>query len=265
MYPPDKFCDFLYYCEVVIKSNFLRAAKVQASWRAFQDMAPSYQRAQPGVSFDFRFIAKDKLMNAAQNVSGLAQKNIKHFGVLNIITVQTRLRQYVTEMKDVFETFKTIQGNDYSRKTIIAFGLFDYSLPSAFITLKNVVKMVADTYKADTVIAISSVNSIEKEVSCFSAPPIAIDNSNRYPEKKFPKLIKHVEVVNPSTVYTNQHTIVGLSYEMGVLVYVMYSAPSSAKSIPYLRCKRIGVTSLDAGLKGEIAAFEMRWPWATQG
>ncbi|KAK8759835.1 hypothetical protein V5799_028897, partial [Amblyomma americanum] len=103
MYPPDKFCDFLYYCEVVIKSNFLRAAKVQASWRAFQDMAPSYQRAQPGVSFDFRFIAKDKLLNAARNVSGLAQKNIKHFGVLNIITVQTRLRQYVTEMKDVFE------------------------------------------------------------------------------------------------------------------------------------------------------------------
>ncbi|KAK8784406.1 hypothetical protein V5799_009229 [Amblyomma americanum] len=137
MYPPDRYCDYLYYRDVVVMNNTLRAARNEASWQAFQDQTSAYRQVQLGVSFDFGQITVDKLNEAAQNLTSLSAKNVKHYGMLNVMTKSFRLREVVNRLKDIFRKMKSIQ-NDPQATTIIAIGLHDYSARNAWNTYRDV-------------------------------------------------------------------------------------------------------------------------------
>ncbi|XP_077523516.1 uncharacterized protein LOC144134482 [Amblyomma americanum] len=127
MYPPDRFCDYLYYTNVVIVGDSLQGAEEQTSWKMFQEQAKTYSRVELGVAFHFRYIITQKLDAARNALDTLARNNIKHYGVLNIIGRLFRLRAVVNGLEDVFEKFKEIQGSDPTRKTIIAIASAYYS------------------------------------------------------------------------------------------------------------------------------------------
>ncbi|KAK8761253.1 hypothetical protein V5799_027480, partial [Amblyomma americanum] len=103
VYPPDKFCDFLYYCNVAVINDTLQGADVQTSWTVFQNKSTSYQDTKAGISFHFRYISAEQLRKASSKLTALTQNNIKHYGVLNVVTVSSKLEQEVDKLKDVFE------------------------------------------------------------------------------------------------------------------------------------------------------------------
>ncbi|KAH6926935.1 hypothetical protein HPB50_024272 [Hyalomma asiaticum] len=179
MYPSDKICMYLFYTDVVIIANKLYGARVESSWQQFQKMAKDYRKVKLGVSFDhrtsssralsvarFRYITVPLLKGAAPALTALKSGGIGNFGVLNILTEPRNLRAAVIAMRPVIQEIKdTMKGH-----TVIAIGSFDYSNTN-FDTFADVIKLAVDTFAADTVIAMSSVNSIQSREECRATPP----------------------------------------------------------------------------------------------
>ncbi|KAK8759838.1 hypothetical protein V5799_028895, partial [Amblyomma americanum] len=101
MYPPDRYCDYLYYCNLIIKNDTVRADKNETSWQVFQNQASTYHRVRLGVSFHFGDVTVDKLREATQVIRSIAQNNIKQYGMLNVMTDAFRLIAVVHRLKDI--------------------------------------------------------------------------------------------------------------------------------------------------------------------
>ncbi|KAL1442365.1 hypothetical protein MTO96_046448, partial [Rhipicephalus appendiculatus] len=54
MYPPDEYCDYLFYTNVITSNGRILAEKDPVSWDVFQKRGPKYRVMQLGISFDFR-------------------------------------------------------------------------------------------------------------------------------------------------------------------------------------------------------------------
>ncbi|XP_065292744.1 uncharacterized protein [Dermacentor albipictus] len=243
MYPPDKYCDYLYYCEVVLSEHELHGAVDDVSWALFQKKAArrTYRRVKVGVAFDYRYITARMLDGARAALAGLSQKNIKHYGLLNVVVSLGELVSTVTALKSVLEKLKFMPGNVTERKIIMAIGLYDYSEGNAWKTYKDVVKNVVDTYKVDTVIAISSAVQARSESECYAVPPTALYS----PNPKFIGLMNQSELVAPWYPYENQMAVVGLSLELGTLLYYLRNDAQTEQDIPYAPCVDASMTSLD--------------------
>lgn len=123
----------------------------------------------------------------------------------------------------------------------MAIGLYDYSEGDAWKAYKDVVKEVADTYKADTVIAISSAGPMRSESECYAVPPTALYS----PNPKFIGLMNQSELVAPGYPYQNSLAVVGLSLELGTLLYVLRKDAQAEQDIPYSPCIDASMTSFD--------------------
>ncbi|KAL1469623.1 hypothetical protein MTO96_040977 [Rhipicephalus appendiculatus] len=54
MYPPDEYCDYIFYTNVITSRDQILAEKDPDSWDAFQKRGAKYRVTQLGISFDFR-------------------------------------------------------------------------------------------------------------------------------------------------------------------------------------------------------------------
>ncbi|KAH6925185.1 hypothetical protein HPB50_001491 [Hyalomma asiaticum] len=237
VYPPDRYCDYLYYCEVVLLNRELYGAVDDVSWARFKRNARTYRRVQTGVAFDHRYITARKVDGARAAIASLIRQNIKHLGLLNVVATSGELAAIVTSLKSVFERFKVIQTNSVDKKTMIAIGLYDYREVGAWTMYKKVIKEVVDTYKADTVIVITSAVPMKSEADCYAFPPTDLYSAH-------PKM-NHSELVDPSYPYENAEAVVGLSLELGSLLYVLRKDAQDEQKIPYAACVDAGMTSQD--------------------
>ncbi|XP_077524241.1 uncharacterized protein LOC144135448 [Amblyomma americanum] len=252
MYPADRYCDYLYYCDVIIMGGRLMGVEEQTSWEQFQEQAKTYKHVKLGVAFDFRYITASKLDTARNSLNMLAQvKNINHYGVLNIIGRQWHLRQAVNDMGPVFEKLKEFQGNDPSRRTIIAIASYSYTYFDIELYKKMIATAVND-FKVDTVIAVSSTGSMEDDLTCIAAPPSALEDTN----VRFPSLELHSMFVSARFQYRNSLAMVGLSFELGALVYMLKKDAPNFRSIAYAPCVTSGITSQDAICGQNPKAFD---------
>ncbi|XP_054923261.1 uncharacterized protein [Dermacentor andersoni] len=173
----------------------------------------------------------------------LATKKIQSYGVLNIVTKPGDFAQAVHSMEPVVAEMKKIQGSDPDKRTVIAFGSYDYSENSFMDLYKNTFAAVVGSFKVDTVIAISSVGSIEGPGSCSAVPPTVLIS----PMPKFPSLKSHWHLVRANaTGYINRRVWVGLSFEMGALIYALKQDARNLNSSAYAECTDFGMTSRDA-------------------
>ncbi|KAH6933211.1 hypothetical protein HPB50_013500 [Hyalomma asiaticum] len=242
MYPPDGICQYLFYTDVVIVEGSILASREQNSWRLFQMKARVYKKVKSGIAFDHRTTTSRLLTDAKKELATLASNNIDNYGLLNVIRKPGHLRSVVRAMKPVVDKLKNMQGSDPDKRTVIAIGSYDYSKPDFMDKYKEIIVDVVNTFKADAVIAISSVGLMEDDSTCYAAPPTVLIS----PMTRFPSLETHWPLVRANATYDKGEVLVGVSFEMAAMIYVLMHDAPNLNSSAYAKCKGFGLTSRDA-------------------
>ncbi|XP_065292754.1 uncharacterized protein [Dermacentor albipictus] len=239
MYPPDRMCTYLYYTHVVILGDRIHAAKVENSWSSFKYEPLKYGNVDMGASFDYRYVTVDKIRGATRAMTELYGYNrIRNFGVLNVVAKAGDILKAVQSMKPVFdEIFKHFNGSH----NVIAIGVRDYSSPS-MVSFEQAVKLALDSLAVDTVIAISSAISAESRADCRAVPPNILYSSA---EDKNPSLVKLWPLLKRNAT-DKQTTTLGLSFEMGTLIYELTSDQNDLASAINAKCYRGSLTGREA-------------------
>lgn len=234
MYPDDGVCNYLYFTPIIVEGN-LRPQFQKNGWLMFQQQMKPLKKTGGGIGFDVHSLTLPALQNSTTRaeLEKLAKENVKHYGLLNVIAQHKALVDLLTKARDLLHEFKALQGNDPSRKTILAVGLFNYSQPDAWEAYTNLFKEAVEQYEADTVIAMTSTGYLESEQNCVAVPPLAITSQN----PAYPSLERHGELVNENVTYKNSSAVVGISFELAVLLYHLQSPTNILDNIPYQKCK----------------------------
>ncbi|XP_077524262.1 uncharacterized protein LOC144135481 [Amblyomma americanum] len=238
MYPPDRYCDYLFYTEVVVSGQTLQASRVEASWQMFQQVARSYSRVKPGVAFDYGRTSVQSIQDASGSLAVLQQNNIRHYAILNAFVRNAR-QEYPNLLQTIY-AMKTLQGGDQTRKTVLAVGLHDYSVQNGVSFLRTLTTLLSVPL-ADIVIAISSSGRLQSGADCIAAPPVSFKSRN----PRFPSVRDLTVVARTGAAYNSSLAIAGLSYQLGAIVYQLSSDAPDVASIPYAQCVQSNITSMD--------------------
>nr|XP_050046559.2 uncharacterized protein LOC126543487 [Dermacentor andersoni] len=173
-----------------------------------------------------RYVQPDHLDEAADELSALRRKGIRHYGLLRVLAVPNDFTATVSSAKPMLEKFKQLQDRDQTAKTVIAIGCYDYGgdfLSNFTATFTE----VANTYPVDIVIAISSVEWTGPR-GCHALPPTMLTSMTPFYEG----LLNHWHAVSPRANYTRPSIQTGLSFELSTLQYELEDrAPSLSESL----------------------------------
>ncbi|XP_070382800.1 uncharacterized protein [Dermacentor albipictus] len=256
MYPPDKYCDYLFYIEVYAREGRIASWTNTNGWNVFRRRARTYKIMKLGISFDFFIVKPEELDKAAGDLSALRREGIKHYGLLTALVSPSAYSELTSRAKPFLEKLKLLQGSDQTAKTVIAIGSDDYS--GDFLShFADIFTEVANTYAVDIVIAISSVGSIGYE-TCNALPPTALTSTSPCYEG----LLHHWHVVSPTASYTRATIQTGLSFDLSTLVYELVERTSSLNESLSRPCKTSRRTSRDvfkAGVKDQGIRQRTAW------
>ncbi|KAK8758650.1 hypothetical protein V5799_003718 [Amblyomma americanum] len=107
----------------------------------------------------------------------LSTKNIRHFGILNVIANADVLAGMVTRLKKITARLKVLQYHDRSRFLAVAIGLSKHNEGFAWDRYRQYLKTLS-SYPLDILVAISSVGGIAGERECFAIPPTIWSSAN---------------------------------------------------------------------------------------
>nr|XP_050037129.2 uncharacterized protein LOC126533959 [Dermacentor andersoni] len=248
MYPPDDLCNYVFYTDVVVVKNSLYGIEADASWKQFKKHMKTYTVTQGGISFDVRYLVPQKMDHKVlqRELTNLAADNIKHYGVLKLLGRLTTLDTYMSNAIRVLEILRASQ--TINARIVMAIGLYDYAEPNAWERYRSEITKAVEQTKADTVIAISSTGWIENVKKCFSAPTSMFDykrltDPQRTAAMSYPDL--NTQGYLATLRYTKNTTRLGLSLEMGTLLYVLNGTKSDIDKRAYHQCKNFYLTQLD--------------------
>ncbi|XP_077536409.1 uncharacterized protein LOC144148772 [Haemaphysalis longicornis] len=145
MYPDDAVCDYIYFTPISVP-DLLRQTS-QIGWLTFRRQMKALSKTGGGIGFDAQSTTPDNLRdpNVHSLLSYLANKNVAHYGLLNVVANHTALADMLEKGKELLQEMKALQGKDAKRKTILAVGLVDYSQPNAWDTYKTLFKKAVDS------------------------------------------------------------------------------------------------------------------------
>ncbi|XP_054923124.1 uncharacterized protein [Dermacentor andersoni] len=83
---------------------------------------------------------------------------------------------------------------------------------------------------------------MENEANCYAAPPTVFTS----PMRRFPSLETHWPLIRSNATYTRGTTLVGVSFEMGTMIYVLEKDAPDLNGSAYAKCTSVGMTSRDA-------------------
>ncbi|XP_077524242.1 uncharacterized protein LOC144135450 [Amblyomma americanum] len=92
---------------------------------------------------------------------------------------------------------------------------------------------------------------MEQLIGCAAAPPCALEAVNN----GFPSLELHSRFVRASYQYQNPSAMVGLSFELGALLYQLRNDTDDVTKIAYAPCVSAGITTQDAVCGPDPNAF----------
>ncbi|KAL1420320.1 hypothetical protein MTO96_024405 [Rhipicephalus appendiculatus] len=250
MVPPDGLCHYVYYTNIAgIAKGDLIPFKNNLSWVSFTKALSSYKKTSGGIGFDVRYVMGKDFDAAAQaNLSKLNSKNLKHYGILNAIESSINLKGIFNKAKDLLKTLKSFQANDKTRRTLLAFGIYNYFGKRAWDTLQQVFTSAINDAVADTVIAYSSVGWIERPSDCFSHPP-SIFNKSKYSGEAAKEAGRAPDIFTVSRMMArnkryNSGVKMGLSFELGTLVYHVKNAAVNLDMVN-VACDRMYIERMD--------------------
>ncbi|XP_054927937.1 uncharacterized protein [Dermacentor andersoni] len=241
MYPNEYPCNYLFYSDVIIVKDKIHGAEVQTSWITFQQRAVNYTRILPGISFDYRYLTESKLKSADAHLNELQKSgNIRSYGILNHLTKPNETKKLYS-LKAALKELSKRTSHDPERIVALAFGSIDYSGPNYMNVFKKEFQKVVNEFDVDIVIAITSVSRMEDSDSCLAAPPGVYISPNR----RFPDLASHWELISTKMSY-KYNAIVGLSFELGTMLYVLKANVTKIEDAIYAPCTHWGMASKSA-------------------
>ncbi|XP_065311805.2 uncharacterized protein [Dermacentor albipictus] len=254
MIPTDGLCHYVYYSDVIMARDTLHGDLVPESWATFQSEMGTRSRTSGGIGFDIRYsTAAGVSAGIEKQLRELANKNIKHYGVLNLLQKAAKMKNMYSKAKELLKKLKGVQGNDATRKTLLAFGIYNYREKDAYTILQDIFTDAINNHVADTVIIYSSVGWIETEGVCYSHPTSVFDKSDFKGSSadkeadRAPYISKIAQFMRRTVRYTSD-TKMGLSFELGTLVYTLkkpYSGNIVTDDMVNAECTVLVVTSLD--------------------
>ncbi|KAH7973195.1 hypothetical protein HPB52_022754 [Rhipicephalus sanguineus] len=253
--PPDGICTYIFYCDVISIDGALSGIETNASLKVFEDEIQKRAATEGGLSFDIRALSPEHFDNLKlrEALNALSQQNVKHYGILNMVTDATHVAANVNKAKLIIDRLKDLQGNDATRKTMIALGLSDYSEPDAWNLYSSQFRVAVERTKADTVFALSSVGSQQSGANCVAVPPAVFDiaklpDAAEAQSAPFPNLKRHATLVAADVRYGRSNVKLGLSFEMGTLVYKFETNQDEPEKSVYAKCQVGYVTNADVVL-----------------
>ncbi|KAL1420318.1 hypothetical protein MTO96_024403 [Rhipicephalus appendiculatus] len=224
MIPPDALCDYIYYTNVVVVKGNLFAIEVTRSWNVFTDTLATFKKTSGGIAFDVRYVTVVDLdATLDKSLKDLALKNVRHYGVLNVIEISSRVKAVFAKAKDLLKRMKDLQESDPTRKTVIAMGLLNYDETHAWPTLRSMFAEAVNKSVADTVIAYSSVGWIQNDNDCVAHPPSLWDyallkGKDRLRARRAPDIKTVVEMMRKDWSY-KEGSKMGFSFELATVAY----------------------------------------------
>ncbi|XP_070383041.1 uncharacterized protein [Dermacentor albipictus] len=236
MYPPDKYCDYLFYSDVFAHEGRIADLRNNISWNIFRQRARTYKIMKLGISFHYE-VEPYHLDGVAGDLSALRKEGIKHYGLLTVWAIRSDFSYITSYMKALLEKLKQLQGGDQTAKTVIAIGCEDYS-GDFFSNFTATLTEVANTWKVDIVIAISSMGWYDYEDD-YALPPTVL--TSMIPRYK--GLLDHWHIVSPRANYTRPSIQTGLSFDLATLqCELVERAPSLNESL-FRPCELVERTS----------------------
>ncbi|XP_075527256.1 uncharacterized protein LOC142559561 [Dermacentor variabilis] len=254
MIPTDGLCNYIYYTSVAVVHGIMYGIEAEESWEMFKQVMKNLTKTSGGIGFDIRYSAPSS-MNATteQNLQyHSSYNNIKHYGVLNVLHTSEKVKGLYDKAKVLLATLKTLQVSTKvaNSKTLIALGIFNYRGANAMGVLRDMFNDAVTNHVADTVIVYSSVGWIQRASECYSHPPsvfqrsdlkgAAHSNADRAPD------IKSITTLMTRDKQFPSNTKVGLSFELGTLVYIVNAAKKGVHTdLVNIPCKSLYVTNFD--------------------
>ncbi|XP_075532263.1 uncharacterized protein LOC142564938 [Dermacentor variabilis] len=127
MYPPDKYCDYLFYSDVYVHEGRIVGWTNTIGWNVFRQRARTYKIMKLGISFDFFIVKPEALDDAAGDLSALREEGIKHYGLLTVVAPRSDFSYVISLTKPFIEKLEQLQGSDQTAKTVLAIGCDDFS------------------------------------------------------------------------------------------------------------------------------------------
>ncbi|XP_070381081.1 uncharacterized protein [Dermacentor albipictus] len=228
MFPPDGLCHYLFYWDVVVFRKTIQDVDGSHYWEKFKDKTARLKKTSGGISFDSRVVAASIIRSVEKELEYLATINIKHYGVLSMLATREEAHDLLQHTKALLQKLKTIQGNDITKRMILAMGLYDYGSQGEYYSFfTNLLKEAVDTSKADTVIAISSVGWLYNSSRCELTPPSVWDTS-ALPGlastlgRRYPDLRRHAALMSKHQSNFDLKVKMGLSFELSTLAYTVF-------------------------------------------
>ncbi|KAL1482726.1 hypothetical protein MTO96_033596 [Rhipicephalus appendiculatus] len=229
MYPPEEYCDYLFYTNVITSAGRIQAAKDPVSWDVFQKRGPKYRVMQLGISFDFQNVTANGLDEASNDLDALRREGMIHYGLLTVLSFQIDFEETVRSTKGVLERLKQIQRG--TGKIALAIGSYDFS-NNYRMKIKREFRHAVNNLEANIIILIASAGSIGTQGACIAAPP----NSVTAPKLRNFELGHAWYAVSMASTYEKPSIITGLSFEMSALQYVMNDTIKSLNKSLYKPC-----------------------------
>lgn len=239
--PPDGICDQLFYTSVHVMRRTVHSVHDELGWLRFKEAmaAVSQPGTTGGLAFDVRYLEEKALYDSElrTDLRTLSTKNIRHFGILNVIANADVLTGMVAKLKKITARLKMLQYHDKTRFLAVAMGLSTYNQGSAWDKYRQLLRTVS-SFPVDVLVAISSVSTIGDN-ECSAIPPSVWQSANG----TSPTIKHQLEFVSESAQYVRSDIRLGLSFEMGVTSYVLQDPSTRRNSSPFAPC---GQYSLDS-------------------
>ncbi|XP_075553969.1 uncharacterized protein LOC142586984 [Dermacentor variabilis] len=234
-YPSPAICSYVFYTHVLVSGGRLRGSE---SGEGLQDFVRSLREDEfsgypGGVSFDARYLNAASLDDGAVKLEleELAANNIRHYGILNIISLASYMPTLVTTVGTVVTKLRMLQGGERSAHLVLAAGIWNHNEFGAWAAYQGQFGVLAN-FDVDIVISISSVRTMPLHERCQVAPPTVWKTTSA----AYPGFDKHATLLLNSTAYPRPDLYVGLSFEMGVMLYQMKDPSTPREKVPYAPC-----------------------------
>ncbi|XP_075527624.1 uncharacterized protein LOC142559833 [Dermacentor variabilis] len=209
MYPPDGLCHYLFYWNVVVSGGIMRGVDVSLSWEIFKNETARLKKTSGGISFDSRYVTPASILSVEEELKRIARtNNIVHYGVLNMLAAPAKAQHLLQRTKPALKALKNMQGNDSTKRTILAMGLYDYGRQGEYYADFTILfKEAVESSHADIVIAISSVGWLYNTRMCECTPPSVWDTATlpgktatwgkRYPDLQYESAFDSLNTSGP--------------------------------------------------------------------
>nr|XP_054928490.1 uncharacterized protein LOC129385650 [Dermacentor andersoni] len=237
MFPPAGMCSHVFFTHVLVSDGALHASGDGGAWEDFVRtmQAEEFADYPAGISFDMRYSMTSTFMDnpmIRKELKELATgTNIKHYGILNVVTRAAQLTYLVAAAGTLITKLRQLQEGDRSRHIVVAAGLYTYNELSAWTTYQAQFHVLAGL-DVDILISISSVGTMESDKICFAAPPTVWNSTNAV----FLGFEKHSTLLLASESYLRKELYVGLSFEMGVTMYQLKNVSTLPEKALYAPC-----------------------------